>query len=81
MNDRDEATPTLKPVESSALSHVGHDGRARGTLYVRFSSGQVFAYHGVPVSAHADLLVALSIGAHFQRYIRGAYPFERVSDK
>jgi hypothetical protein len=67
----------LVPVASSSIAAVGYDA-ARRELTVRFAGGGTYVYSGVPARAHRDLLAAESIGGHFNREIRNAYPYRQV---
>ena len=60
----------LIQVNSSAISAVGYDGY---TLTVEFHSGRVYDHPGVPASIWHGLMNASSIGAYYNRYIRGRY--------
>jgi hypothetical protein len=61
----------LMPVNSSAIAAVGYDGH---TLAVQFhTSDTIYCHHGVPYSIYADLMQSQSMGAFYNRYIRGRY--------
>ena len=58
-------------VDSSAILAVGYDGH---TLAVMFrTSGATYLHHGVPNSVYAEFMRASSMGAYYNRYIRGKY--------
>lgn len=61
---------TLIPVESTAIHAVGYDGY---TLTVEFHSGRVYDHPGVPHSVYREFMNASSMGAYYNRYIRGRY--------
>jgi hypothetical protein len=61
---------TLIPVHSSAIHAVGYDGY---TLTIEFNSGRSCDHHGVPYEVYVALMAAFSIGAYYNRYIRGRY--------
>jgi hypothetical protein len=62
---------TLTRVNSSSLRAVGYDG---STLYVQFhTSAIIYTHHGVPEWVVAGLLEAASMGAYYNRNIRGRY--------
>jgi hypothetical protein len=61
---------TLTPVSSSAIRAVGYDG---DTLTVEFHNGDVYDHPGVPESVYRGLMSAPSMGAYYNRYIRGRY--------
>lgn len=46
-----------------------------GELAVTFTTGRRYLYRGVPAQAAADLRAAFSKGRHFNRHIRGRYPY------
>jgi hypothetical protein len=61
----------LIPVNSSSISEVGYDGFY---LFVRFhTSDTIYAHPGVPYSVYLGLMQADSMGAYYNRYIRGRY--------
>jgi hypothetical protein len=58
-------------VNSSSICAVGYDGH---TLAVVFhTSSQVYNHPGVPYSVYLGLMQASSMGAYYNRYIRGRY--------
>jgi hypothetical protein len=61
---------TLILVSSSAIRAVGYDG---STLTVEFHTGRVYDHPRVPYSVYAELMNASSLGAYYNRYIRGRY--------
>ncbi len=59
------------PVNSSSLCAVGYDGYH---LLVQFhTSDTIYTHYGVPYSVYAGLMQASSMGAYYNRYIRGKY--------
>ena len=66
-----------RPVASSRLHAVGYDAKT-GNLEVEFPDGTVWVYHGVPREVYVSLLTAPSIGRYFNRYVVGAYDYERL---
>lgn len=64
-------------VESAALAAIAYD-ESTGRLRLEFRSRAVYDYFGVPVEVHRALLRAPSIGACFNKVIRGCYPYSRV---
>jgi hypothetical protein len=56
-----------KPVRSSNIKSVGHDGKS--TLQVEFHSGQVWNYPA-DAAQHRAMITAPSVGAYFHRNIR-----------
>lgn len=67
----------MKPVDSTSISHVGHDPATR-VLSVKFASGQTYNYANVSAEAHAALLGADSIGSHFQANIRPKFRAKKI---
>lgn len=61
---------TLISVSSSVIRAVGYDGR---TLTVEFHSGRIYDHPGVPYSVYDGLMRASSMGAFYNRHIRGRY--------
>lgn len=61
---------TLTPVSSSVIRAIGYRG---STLTIAFNNGRVYDYHGVPYGVYVTLISAASIGAFYNRYIRGRY--------
>jgi len=58
-------------VNSSAIRAVGCDGN---TLPVQFhASGRTYRHQGVPYSLYAAFMRASSMGAFYNRHIRGKY--------
>lgn len=65
------AVMSLLFVSSSAIRAVGYDGH---TLAVQFTtSDTVYLHHGVPYAVYAALMQAESMGAFYNRHIRGRY--------
>jgi hypothetical protein len=61
---------TLIAVNSSAIRAVGYDGY---TLSVEFHTGRTYDHPGVPYQVYRELMTASSMGAYYNRYIRGRY--------
>jgi KTSC domain len=58
------------PVESSAISAVGHDPQTN-TLRVEFSSGGVYDIANVSAQEHQSLTEAASPGSFYHKNFRG----------
>ena len=58
------------PVKSSNLASVGYEN---GVLEIKFLSGRVYQYDGVPENIHSGLMNASSKGRYFWRYVRDRY--------
>lgn len=63
------------PVSSSDIASIGYEN---GTLHIRFRSGGLYAYFGVPQSVYSDLMNAPSKGQYFHAHIRGRYGDRRI---
>jgi hypothetical protein len=66
-------------VESSTLATVAYD-EGQEVLQLRFRSGAVYEYFGVPAMVHQALLEAPSKGRYFNDAIRGQFPYRMVPD-
>jgi hypothetical protein len=47
-------------------------------LYLKFRSGDVYCYRGVPAERYLELLAADSKGRYFREHIRNCYPYQRI---
>ena len=63
-------------VDSSNIEAVGHDPEAQ-ELYVRFLTGDTYAYHGVPVEVYDELMASPSKGSYLNRMIKGVYEYSK----
>jgi hypothetical protein len=61
-------------VDSSVLAAVAFQ---RGVLTIRFRTGKVYSYLGVPAPLFQQLLAAESKGSFFNAHIRNAFPINR----
>jgi KTSC domain len=62
---------SLVLVNSSSIRAVGYDG---SRLFVQFhTSATIYTHYGVPYSVYAGLMQAGSMGAFYNRHIRGRY--------
>jgi len=64
-------------VESSTLRAIRYDERLE-LLRLEFRSCAVYDYFGVPAGVHEALLRAPSVGACFNKAVRGCFPYCRV---
>jgi len=64
-------------VESAAINDIDYDA-ARAKLLVRFTSGELYVYVGVPGEVHRSFVEAHSKGRFFRAEIRDRYPYNRV---
>jgi hypothetical protein len=60
----------MKPVTSSAATHIGHDGT---DLHVTYKGGKTYVHRNVPAEVHAQLLDGRSIGQALNT-LRKQYP-------
>lgn len=67
--------PALTAVKSSHLDAIGH---AKGTLFIRFRSGGIYAYPGVPEDVYREGLTAESVGGWFRNRIRGTFRHRKL---
>ena len=89
---RDEAAPKTKApepdgrhavavrmpaIDSEAIAQVEYEAASR-TLFVRFTSGEWYAYLDVPPPVFDTLLAAESKGGFFQAKVRDRYAFVRL---
>ena len=61
---------TLIQVNSSAIRSVGYDGY---TLTVEFHTGRIYDHPGVPHQVYREFMNARSMGAYYNKFIRGRY--------
>lgn len=60
-------------VSSSALEAVGYDAATR-RMKIRFTSGKIYDFCGVPERIHAGLMRASSKGAYYNDHVKDRYP-------
>lgn len=65
-------------VDSSNVESVGFD-EAQGNVVVRFLSGAVYIYKGVPQVEFEGLKNAPSVGSYLHKNFKGVYPYERIA--
>ena len=66
-------------VESTTLTTVAYD-RAGQVLRLEFRSHAVYCYFRVPPGVYQNLIAADSKGSYFNRYIRGRFPYHKLTD-
>lgn len=64
-------------VSSSNIEALGYDEDTQ-TLRVWFTTGTIYDYGNVPKVEFEAILYASSIGAYFNRNIKGAYPYTKA---
>lgn len=69
--------PEFQPVVSSNVDAVGYDEKDQ-IVYVRFTTGAIYAYKGVPQHEFENLRTAASVGSYLNGYFKNVYPYERV---
>ena len=67
----------LTSVESSTIDSTGYDSKNK-ILRIKFTSGAIYDYYGVPEKIAEGLLNASSKGSFFNEYIKDIYEFERI---
>ena len=63
-------------VASSNIYSVGYEDTV---LYVRFNSGGLYAYFGVPEYVYSNMLHAPSKGGYLAAHVKGHYRYQRIS--
>jgi len=58
------------PVLSSNIDSIGYEA---GTLEIKFKSGNIYQYQGVPEHVYHELMAAPSKGSYFADHIRDNY--------
>ncbi|MYS13691.1 KTSC domain-containing protein [Streptomyces sp. SID4982] len=65
-------------VRSSNIRSVGYS-QADRVLEVAFHSGALYRYDSVPADVHSALMAASSKGSFLARFVKGRYPYHRIS--
>jgi hypothetical protein len=65
------------PLKSRMLSAASYNAVWQ-QLYLRFRSGDVYCYRGVPTERYRELLAADSKGRYFREHIRNCYPYQQI---
>ena len=65
-------------VNSSELRSLGYDLKSR-TMEAEFTDGPVYRYFNVPPEKYRQLMAAPSLGAYFNKNIRGIHAYMKVS--
>ncbi|WP_336703454.1 KTSC domain-containing protein [Chryseobacterium indologenes] len=69
--------PEMIPVSSSDIESIGYDEQSQN-VYVRFLSGTLYLYIGVPEHEFQNLLQASSHGSYLHYNFKNVYPYERL---
>jgi hypothetical protein len=64
-------------VQSKMLAAVAYN-RDWQQLYLKFRSGEIYCYRGVPAELYQELLSADSKGKYFRGRILNRYPYQRI---
>lgn len=67
-----------EPVRSTNVRSVGYSPTEH-VLEVAFHSGGLYRYDGVPADVHAALMVSPSKGSFLAQFVKGRYPYRRIS--
>ena len=67
------------PVKSKMLSAVAYNADWQ-QLYLKYRSGDVYCYRGVPAERYDGLLAADSKGKYVRSHILNRYPYQRIHD-
>lgn len=59
----------MKPVESSNISHIGHDPEAN-EMHVTFKSGSTYVYSDVDAKLHEIVTTSASVGSAVNKMIK-----------
>jgi hypothetical protein len=65
------------PVKSKMLVAIAYSGDWQ-QLYLKFCTGDVYCYRGVPSARYQELLTADSKGTYARDNILHCYPYERI---
>lgn len=72
--------PTMHPVQSSNISHVGYDAPAR-RMHIKFKTGGHYHYADVPPETHEEFMKAESKGKHFSKNFAGKFAHTKLETK
>ena len=67
--------PEMKPVDSSQLKAVGHDGK---NLFIEFHKGGVYVYPKIDKKHVDGLMKTESKGKYFSEHIKYKTPYEKL---
>lgn len=68
--------PELIFVDSSNIEAIGYDDTTQD-LHVRFLSGALYVYHGVPRNVFDELMLAPSKGSYLNRQVKNVYQWAK----
>jgi KTSC domain len=67
------------PVVSSVIAEVGYNASLR-TLEILFHSGAIYLYYFVPEEVRDSLMSAESLGAYFNKQIKGVFEHHQIAE-
>jgi len=67
----------MPAITSSAILAIDHDART-DAMKVRFTTGSLYAYAGVPRAVYDAFLAAPSKGEYFNAHIRDRYAYDEI---
>jgi KTSC domain len=67
-----------QPLDSRMLAAVAYVPKT-ATLYLRFRSGEIYAYFDFPEALYQEFLQAESRGRYFLSHIRGRFRYQRIA--
>jgi hypothetical protein len=65
------------PVKSKMLTVVAYNNDWQH-LYLRYRSGDIYCYRGVPSERYHELFAADSKGTYVRTHILNRYPYQRI---
>jgi hypothetical protein len=65
-------SPDMEFVDSSNIEQIGYSPEDQ-ELHVRFKSGELYVYAGVPEAIYAELMAADSKGSYLNRTVKGNF--------
>lgn len=68
----------LHPVQSSMIRAVGYT-TPQQRMHVRFNTGNVYGFSGVPVDVYSGLIKSDSKGKYFNQHIRDKFEHEKMA--
>jgi hypothetical protein len=71
------ALPPMRAIYSSHVDSTGYDAETK-TLYVKWDSGKVSAYDGVPPQLADEIQNSWSVGKALTTQIKSAFPHRYV---
>ena len=69
--------PEMKFVNSSTIESIGYDNQNQ-IVFLRFLTGSLYVYKGVPEHEYNNLIDAPSCGSYLHYNYKNVYPYERI---